>query len=76
MTDQVSSPLPEPLMNGRFTLYATPNGGYHIAWRPDGTDETQHIEVPQFIANMAKNAAEGKLNPATMLKEMMANAPL
>ena len=68
--------LPEPLMNGKFTLYATPNGGYHIAWLPEGSDDTQHLEIPAFVASMAKAAAEGKLNPAKALKEMMANASI
>jgi hypothetical protein len=61
-------------MNGRFTLYETPDGGYHIAYVADGQDDTRHLEIPAFLVRMAKAGAEGRLNPAAAFKEMMRNA--
>lgn len=67
-------PVPEPLLKGRFNLYETPDGGFHIAYLADGDDETRHLEVPAMVVRMARASAEGKLNPVKALKEMMANA--
>lgn len=64
----------EPTLNGRFSLYQTPEGGIHIAWMADDDPETHHLEVPGFLASLARRAAEGKLTPAQMLKEVMSNA--
>jgi len=68
--------MPDPLINGRFSLYETPEGGYHIAWTADGDTTTNHLEVPAFLVRMAKAGAEGKLNPVTALKQMMASPEL
>lgn len=68
--------MTEPVMSGRFSLYQTPEGGVHIAYKADGDDtETRHVEIPGFIAKAAKAAAEGKLNPIQMAKVMMGHAP-
>jgi hypothetical protein len=66
---------PEPILKGRFNLYETPDGGWHIAYIPDDTDETKHLEIPAMVIRMARASAEGKLNPMQALKEMMTNAP-
>jgi len=64
--------MTEPVMSGRFSLYETPDGGVHIAYKPDGDDaETRHVAIPGFIAKAAKAAAEGKLNPIQMAKMVM-----
>lgn len=65
---------PEPWLKGRFTLYETPDGGTHIAYIADGEDETRHIEIPGFIVKNARDFAAGKLNPFTVIKEMMSGA--
>lgn len=66
--------IPEPILKGRFNLYETPDGGYHIAYIADGDgDETRHMEIPAMVVRMARASAEGKLNPMQALKEMMAN---
>ena len=62
---------PEPILMGRFNLFNTPDGGYHIAYIPDGSDETQHLEIPAMVVKMARLSAEGKLNPVKALREMM-----
>jgi hypothetical protein len=57
--------MPEPFMKGKFSLYETPDGGYHIAYKEDGEDtETKHIEIPGYIAQMAKKMGNGNIpNP-------------
>lgn len=62
---------PEPLIKGRFSLFETPEGGYHIAYIPDGMPETMHLEIPGMIVRMAKAGAEGKLSPLRMMQGMM-----
>lgn len=54
MSEQPPETAPEPLARGRFSLYVTPSGGYHIAFVVDGTDETRHIEVPGAAIKMAE----------------------
>ena len=48
---------PEPILMGRFNLFNTPDGGYHIAYIPDGSDETQHLEIPAMVVKMARLSA-------------------
>lgn len=64
---------PEPRIRGRFALYDLPEGGIHVAWIPEGApdEDTQHIEIPGMVLQLAKAASEGKLNPADMVKHMM-----
>jgi hypothetical protein len=62
----------EAIMKGRFTLYPTPDGGYHIAYLPDGDgEETRHMEVPGAIVHLAKLGAEGKLSPMKLATAFM-----
>lgn len=61
----------EPRIRGRFALYDIPDGGIHISWQPDGSDETQHAEIPGKVLKLAKAASEGNLNPMQMAKIMM-----
>ena len=67
MTDTTTTPA-TPFLKGVFSLYETPSGGYHLAYRPDGADEDQHIDVPGWIISMARQAEGGGLNPMAMLK--------
>ncbi len=62
------------LMNGKFSLYETPEGGLHIAYSPEGEEEeTKHLEIPAMVVKMARMSAEGKLNPLQAFR-MMAGA--
>jgi hypothetical protein len=61
----------EPRFTGRFSVYDTPDNGIHIAWIPDGVEdsETQHIEIPGMIAGIMKRMASGEqINPAELMK--------
>lgn len=68
--------MPEPILKGRFNLYETPDGGFHIAYMADGETETRHLEIPAMVVRMARLSAEGKLNPVKAIKEMMSGAAL
>lgn len=65
---------PEPILKGRFNLFETPDGGFHIAYVADDETETRHLEIPAMIVRMARLSAEGKLNPAKAIREMMSGA--
>jgi len=68
-----TAPAPEPLLKGRFTMYETPDGGYHIAYLADGHADTKHLEVPGMVVRMAKMSAEGKLNPLQAMRQLMSH---
>ena len=68
-------PVPEPAIKGRFNLWEMPDGGFHIAYIPDGDTDAKHLEIPGIVIRMARMSAEGKLNPMKALKEMMASEP-
>lgn len=66
--------MPEAKLTGRFAIYDTPDGGFHIAYIPDGSKDTQHLEIPAMLVRMGRLAAEGKLNPMQALKGLMNGA--
>jgi hypothetical protein len=68
-------PQTEPLLKGRFSLYETADGGYHLAYLADGETEPKHLEVPAMAVRMAKLAAEGKLSPLKALAGMRHHEP-
>lgn len=55
----------QPIMRGRFSLYQTPDGGFHIAFRLEGEDEDRHQEIPGTLVKLARM---GGRNPFDMLK--------
>jgi hypothetical protein len=67
MSEEIQ-PAPEPVMKGRFNLYETPDGGYHIAYQKDGEENIEHIDVPGFVINGAKMFAESGMSFKDMLK--------
>jgi hypothetical protein len=54
---------PAHLFSGRFSLFETPGGGYHLAYTPDGDEEARHIEIPAAAVHAMKMAAEGGMTP-------------
>jgi|HubBroStandDraft_2_1064218.scaffolds.fasta_scaffold11571_7 hypothetical protein len=54
---------PVPRQKGRYSLFDTPDGGLHVAYTAEGTDETQHIEIPGRLLQMAKMLEDGKMSP-------------
>lgn len=62
----MTTPEPSELFSGRFTLYETPGGGYHLAYRPDGDEELHHFDIPAAVVGAAKMAAEGGISPTKL----------
>lgn len=69
---EVWSALPsgERTSKGIYSVYKTIEDGLHIAFRPEGTDEDQHLEIPGGMMKMLIAASEGK-GPLGMLRGMM-----
>jgi hypothetical protein len=64
----VELPGPQPAMQGTFALYETPDGGLHLVYRVTGSDDEQHVEIPGFMVNLAKQM-EGQ-GPMAMIKAL------
>lgn len=60
-----------PTSQGTYALYTLPDGGLHLAYRAQGTDADEHIDVPAFVIKMARNMAEGKGTPFGPLGKLM-----
>lgn len=50
----MGKPAAKLILTGTFSLYETPDGGYHIAYRPKDDDADQHMEFPGHMVKMAK----------------------
>lgn len=48
------------MVRGVYSIYKTAEGGMHIAYRPEGTYEDQHLPVPPAMMAMMLAASEGK----------------
>jgi len=60
----MSTPTPPvPRQAGRYNLFDTPDGGLHIAYTIDGSETTEHIDVPGKILAMAKMMESGSMSP-------------
>lgn len=70
MTAELQS-VPVPFMKGRFNVYETPDGGFHIAYQKDGTEEIEHINLPGPLIRAAQMMSEGKLSPMAAIKMFM-----
>jgi hypothetical protein len=70
MTELVpASPVtPVILHEGRYRLYEKADGTLHLVYRPDGKEQDEHLEVPGALIKLAKDAAEGNINPMDMMK--------
>lgn len=65
-----------PTMMGRFNLFNTPDGGFHVAYQEDPTEEnpepeTQHIDIPGAIVRASKMLSEGKMTPMKAMDMFM-----
>jgi hypothetical protein len=61
----------QPKMKGRFSVYDTPDGGIHIVYQEDDSEESKHLEVPGHIFRMATMLESGALSPAKLMKTLM-----
>jgi hypothetical protein len=62
---------PHILHEGRYRLYEKPDGGLHLVYLPDGTENEQHMEIPGGMLRLAKMASEGNLSFPQFMREAM-----
>jgi hypothetical protein len=67
---EVNRQDPTPIMKGTFSVYDTPDGGYHIAYKLEGETDTNHAEIPGAALKMAATLS-GSKNPFAMIGKMM-----
>ena len=61
---------PQPVLRGKFSVYETPDGGYHIAYITDGQEDTNHLQIPGSALRMAAKLS-GSKNPLAAFSAMM-----
>lgn len=68
MTDTPSdqAATPTPFLAGRFALFDTPDGGIHLAYRPDGEPEDHHEQLPADLVGLMRTLKEGGKPPSPM----------
>lgn len=49
-----------PVLAGRFAIFTTPDGGYHLAYRPDESEEDEHVQIPGFYVKLMRKRAGSK----------------
>jgi hypothetical protein len=62
---------PKVLHEGRYRLYEKPDGNLHLVYKRDDQETEQHMEIPGKLIALAQKAAEGRLSPMDVVKEMM-----
>lgn len=68
---QQTTNVPKILHQGHYRLYEKPDGTLRIQYRRDDKDEDDFMELPAAMVNLAKAAAEGKMSPVLMMREIM-----
>jgi len=61
---------PVVIHEGKYRLYGKPDGGLHVVYQRTDRNEADHFEVPGPLLALAQSAAEGKLSPADILRQM------
>jgi hypothetical protein len=63
---------PEPIQQGKYALYETPDGGRHLVYQPEGEAEAQHLPIPPMVVALAQEAlTTGKVNPLAAIKVLV-----
>ncbi len=45
---------------GIYSIYKTQDGGMHVSYRPEGTEDDMHLPIPAMLMQMMLAASEGK----------------
>jgi hypothetical protein len=73
LAEAVAQGAPVAIFRGTVSIYATPDGGMHIAYRSRDADEATpdgHMPLPPALIRMIMAQASGA-NPLAMVKAMM-----
>lgn len=71
ITAEIPNNVPVVLHEGRYRLYQKPDGGMRVQYRRDDKEEDDFFELPGKVVRLAKAAAEGKISPLALMREMM-----
>jgi hypothetical protein len=63
--------IPTVLHEGRYRLYQKPDGGLHLAYQRNDSDQEDHLELPGMMVALLNKAQEGNMSPMEFLKEAM-----
>jgi hypothetical protein len=61
---------PKLVSRGVYSLYVTPQGGLHLAFRNEGEEEDRHMPIPAAVVTLATQAQNGK-GPMAMLRHLI-----
>lgn len=61
---------PKLVARGVFSLYVTPAGGLHLAYRNEGEDEDRHMPIPAAVVTLATQAQNGR-GPMAILRHLI-----
>lgn len=66
------APVDEPRIvhQGHYRLYQKPDGGLRVQYRRDDKDQDDFFELPGVMVALAQAAAEGRIGPMELMKEM------
>ena len=70
-TEQSSEPTPEILHEGRYRLWAKPDGGLHLVYQRTDKDEPDHMELPGPMVRLFNSALAGNMSLGEMMREAM-----
>lgn len=63
---------PQLMSQGTYAIYQTVEGGWHIAYLPSDTQDTQHFEIPTMAVQLFQAMQRGEMpSPLSMMKKMM-----
>lgn len=61
---------PRLVSRGMYSLYVTPQGGLHLAFRHEGDGEDRHMPIPAAVVKLATQAQNGT-GPMAMLRHLI-----
>lgn len=61
---------PEPLLEGKFAIYPTPAGSYHLVYRLVNGEEDIHFEIPTPMAAILNQMMAG-VAPTGMMARVL-----
>jgi len=71
-TEKAVTGAPDLMSQGTYAIYQTPQGGWHIAYLPSDTEETQHFEIPAMAVQLFQTMQRGEMpSPFQMMKKLM-----
>jgi hypothetical protein len=70
MSEEIAEKItfPRVVHEGQYRLYEKADGTLHLVYLPRGAEHEEHMEIPGALIAIAKQGAEGNINPMQMMK--------